>query len=228
MTARRIGVKSVGTQLELYRSGNVELAREAVRWRSADEMRALALDALLQPFVVKKHRASRLHYDFRMAWNGVLLSWAMPVGPSYCVAHRREAIRVPDHRREHMWFEGVHPEGRYGAGPVMVWDCGMWRPQTAEFDVEAGLRDGIFQFALFGEKLKGNWALIQKPAGRGLEGRTVWELVKEEDSFARDVHAVSILEEAPNSASTERTLEEIERDWLTGKPKHKSGRTLFD
>jgi bifunctional non-homologous end joining protein LigD len=191
-------------------------------------MRALALDALLQPFVMKKHRASRLHYDFRLGFNGVLKSWAMPVGPSDCAGNGREAVQVADHRREYMNFEGVIAEGRYGSGPVMLWDIGMWRPNDEGCNVEASLHDGCLRFSLFGEKLKGGWALLRKKDGRGLASRAVWELVKELDSFARDERAGNILEEAPNSVSTGRTLEEIERDWRQGKPKREEEPTLFD
>ena len=228
MAARRIGVKSIGTQLELYRSGNVELVRESVQWRTAEEIQEQNRAALLQPFVVKKHRASRLHYDFRLGWNGVLKSWAMPAGPSDCVGVRSEAIQVEDHRREYMGFEGMIPEDRYGSGPVMLWDSGMWRPHSESFDVDAGLRNGHLRFTLHGAKLKGDWTLVLKQGTRRPDQRPVWELIKESDSFARSGPAISILEEAPNSVSTGRTLGEIERDWSKRKSEDPSAPTLFD
>ncbi len=113
------------------------------------------------PFVIQKHAASHLHYDFRLGWNGVLKSWAVAKGPSYVVADKRLAVQVEDHPMEYGGFEGIIPKGQYGGGTVMLWDQGTWEPQPAYPDVDAGLRNGSLKFILHGTKLKGKWALIR-------------------------------------------------------------------
>lgn len=168
-----------------------------------------------QPFVVKKHDATRLHYDFRLGWNGVMKSWALPMGPSYWPGEGRQAIQVPDHCREHIAFEGVIPEPRYGAGAVMQWDCGIWAPQPEYLDVDSALSDGHLGLILYGKKLKGSWTLIRTESREGQN--PVWLLIKEPDSFARNLQSRSILEEQPNSVLTGKSLEEIEWDWNNGK-----------
>src|SRR3954453_17000021 len=109
-------------------------------------------------FVVQKHAASRLHYDFRLELNGVLLSWAVPKGPSINPADKRLAMHVEDHPIEYGEFEGVIPEG-YGAGVVMLWDRGTWTPEVD--DVDAALAKGDLKMTLDGFKLKGSWVLVR-------------------------------------------------------------------
>src|SRR5579862_3032310 len=109
-------------------------------------------------FVIQKHLASHLHYDFRIEHNGVLLSWAVPKGPSLNPADKRLAMHVEDHPIEYGEFEGVIPEG-YGAGIVMLWDRGTWTPESD--DVEAALKKGDLKFQLNGYKLKGSWVLVR-------------------------------------------------------------------
>lgn len=131
-------------------------------------------------FVVQQHAARRLHYDFRLEWRGVLLSWAVPRGPSLDPRVKRLAIRVEDHPVDYADFEGVIPKGNYGAGPVIVWDRGRWIPRS---DPEAGLREGKLLFDLEGMKLRGRFTLVRTRRG-GEEGRE-WLLIKKRDAHAR-------------------------------------------
>src|SRR3954470_17685171 len=111
-------------------------------------------------FCVQKHLASHLHYDFRLEHNGVLLSWAVPKGPSLNPRDKRLGMRVQDHPFDYADFEGVIPEG-YGAGIVMVWDKGTWTPEPGFEDIDTALVNGELKFRLEGVKLKGSWALIR-------------------------------------------------------------------
>src|SRR5690242_12691353 len=106
-------------------------------------------------YVIQKHQASHLHYDFRLEWKGVMLSWAVPKGPSLDPSIKRLAMQVEDHPMEYNAFEGIIPEAEYGGGTVMIWDRGFWMP--AEPDVDAALKKGELKFALLGEKLQGEW-----------------------------------------------------------------------
>jgi bifunctional non-homologous end joining protein LigD len=110
-------------------------------------------------YVIQKHRASQLHYDFRLEWNGTLLSWAVPKGPSLDPSTKRLAMQVEDHPIEYAKFEGVIPEGEYGGGTVMVWDIGTWTSEVP--DVAAALSKGDLRFTLHGKKLKGSWVLVE-------------------------------------------------------------------
>ena len=107
------------------------------------------------PFVIQKHAASHLHYDFRLGWAGVLKSWAVAKGPSYFTGDRRLAVQVEDHPMEYGGFEGIIPAGQYGGGTVMVWDEGTWTPQPGYENVDAGLRDGSLKFIMNGTKMRG-------------------------------------------------------------------------
>ena len=158
------------------------------------------------PFVVQKHAATRLHYDFRLGWNGVLKSWAVTKGPSYYPGDKRLAVEVEDHPWEYRDFEGTIPKGQYGGGTVMVWDQGDWTPLD---DVDQGLKDGHLKFELHGKKLKGAWVLVRMHGRAGGPGKTNWLLIKEKDKFARDSGDKAITEEKPNSAASGRTLEKI-------------------
>ena len=176
-------------------------------------------------YAFKKHGATRLHYDLRLAWNGVLKSWALPMGPSCRPGEEREAIQVPDHNRTHIGFEGLIPKPRYGAGIVMLWDCGVWAPQPEYLDVDAALRNGYLGLTLVGRKLKGNWSLVRRDGGG--QKKLVWLFAKDPDSFARSGQDADILEEAPNSALTGKSLEEIEWAWNNSKAKGTVGPALF-
>ena len=134
-------------------------------------------------FVIQKHQASHLHYDFRLEWKGVLLSWAVPKGPSLDPAVRRLAMQVEDHPLEYGGFEGIIPEGQYGGGTVMVWDNGTWTP--VDPNVDASLQHGEIKFELHGKKLKGSWVLVRtKPMGRST--RSSWLLIKHKDRYASE------------------------------------------
>ena len=159
------------------------------------------------PFVVQKHAATRLHYDFRLGWRGVLKSWAVTKGPSYVVADKRLAVEVEDHPIEYGGFEGTIPKGQYGGGTVMVWDQGTWEPVV---DVDEGLRKGQLKFILHGQKLRGHWALIRMKGDRfGEKGKNNWLLIKEHDEYERTPDDPAITDEAPNSVVTGRTMEQI-------------------
>ena len=154
-------------------------------------------------FCVQKHLASHLHYDFRLEHKGVLLSWAVPKGPSLDPKTKRLAMHVEDHPFEYGTFEGVIPEG-YGAGIVMLWDQGTWTPESE--DVDAALKKGDLKFTLDGYKLKGSWVLVRTGGrfggSRGGDGRS-WLLIKHRDDWAGDV---DIAEFAPRSVKSERRL----------------------
>jgi bifunctional non-homologous end joining protein LigD len=151
-------------------------------------------------YVVQKHRASHLHYDFRLEWNGVLLSWAVPKGPSLDPAVNRLAMAVEDHPIDYADFEGVIPEGEYGGGTVMVWDTGTWEPEQA--DVDAALKKGDLKFTLRGKKLKGSWVLV-RTRGFGSSSHSSWLLIKHRDQYAS---TKDITTEEPYSAISHRLL----------------------
>lgn len=154
-------------------------------------------------FVIQKHAATRLHYDFRLELDGVLKSWAVPKGPSLSPEDKRLAVEVEDHPLEYGGFEGTIPKGEYGGGTVLVWDRGTWEP---EGDPAAGLAKGHLVFALHGEKLRGRWALIRMKPRDG-EKKTPWLLVKERDEAADD--ARDVVGELPLSVATRRDLDAV-------------------
>src|SRR5580692_1155627 len=160
----------------------------------------------LQPFVVQKHAATRLHYDFRLGWRGVLKSWAVTKGPSYFPGDKRLAVEVEDHPMEYGGFEGTIPKGQYGGGTVMIWDFGEWK---AIGDVDRELEKGNLKIELYGTKLKGKWALIRMRRNLDRSDKPNWLLIKERDEYVRSEDAPAITDEAPNSAITQRTIEQI-------------------
>lgn len=150
--------------------------------------------------MVQKHRATRLHYDLRLEHEGVMLSWAVPKGPSLDPAVKRLAMPTEDHPIAYNTFEGVIPEGEYGAGTVMVWDRGTWEPEVP--DVTAALERGDLKFTLHGEKLGGSWVLVRTRAGS-------WLLIKHRDEAAAPGRDVT--EAAPRSVASRRTMAQIAR-----------------
>jgi bifunctional non-homologous end joining protein LigD len=169
-------------------------------------------------FCVQKHLASHLHYDLRLEHNGVLLSWAVPKGPSLDPTVKRLAVHVEDHPLEYGQFEGVIPEG-YGAGIVMLWDSGAWTPQVE--DVEQALAKGDLKFTLDGYKLKGSWALV-RTRGYGkdrADGRS-WLLIKHKDDWSGDLDIAAF---APLSVKSEQDFPDILADdnpdvWKSARP----------
>ena len=157
-------------------------------------------------YVVQKHRATALHYDFRLEWNGVLLSWAIPKGPSLDPSVKRMATHVEDHPVEYAAFEGIIPAAEYGGGTVMVWDRGAWTPESPE--VDAALQKGDLKFTLHGEKLKGSWVLV-RTKGWGGSSKPAWLLIKHRDDFASDE---DIAETRPRSVVSNRLLTQIAID----------------
>jgi bifunctional non-homologous end joining protein LigD len=153
-------------------------------------------------FVVQKHQASHLHYDFRLEWRGVLLSWAIPKGPSLDPSVKRLAMPVEDHPLEYGSFEGVIPEGEYGGGTVMVWDRGFWVPEVP--DVDKAMRAGQLKFSLHGTKLRGSWALVRTVIGGS--SRTKWLLVKHRDRYAS---TADIAVDKPRSVVSKKLLADI-------------------
>jgi bifunctional non-homologous end joining protein LigD len=165
-------------------------------------------------FVVQKHDATRLHYDFRLEWDGVLKSWAVPKGPSLNPKDRRLAVRTEDHPLEYGEFEGVIPEGEYGGGPVVVWDRGAWVPLE---DPAKGFRKGRLAFRLEGVKLKGEWRLVR--SGKNDGDKEQWLLIKKTDRLAASPGEPSIVESRPESVLTGRTVDEVaeKRDRMWGR-----------
>jgi bifunctional non-homologous end joining protein LigD len=169
-------------------------------------------------FCVQKHLASHLHYDLRLEFDGVLLSWAVPKGPSLDPKVRRLAMHVEDHPIEYGTFEGVIPSG-YGAGIVMLWDRGTWTPEVD--DVAKALAQGDLKFTLDGYKLKGSWALVRTRGygGDRGEGRS-WLLIKHRDDWSGEL---DIAEFAPRSVKSDQDFAEILADddpdvWTSNRP----------
>jgi len=146
-------------------------------------------------FVVQKHWATRLHYDFRLELDGTMKSWAVPKGPSFDPADKRMAVHVEDHPISYNGFEGTIPPGQYGAGKVIVWDKGVWVPLE---DPEQGLREGRLKFELRGHKLHGRWTLVRMRT-RQDERQEPWLLIKERDEHARAAAEYSVVDAMPDS-----------------------------
>jgi bifunctional non-homologous end joining protein LigD len=160
-------------------------------------------------YVIQKHAATRLHYDFRLELDGVLKSWAVPKGPSLDPAEKRLAVHVEDHPLEYGGFEGVIPKGQYGGGTVVVWDRGTWVP---EGDPARAYAEGKLKFQLQGEKLRGGWTLVRMHGSRAGDDGENWLLIKERDEEARPGSGDAIVVERPESVLSGKTIEEIAND----------------
>jgi bifunctional non-homologous end joining protein LigD len=182
-------------------------------------------------FVVQKHRATRLHYDFRLEMEGVLKSWAVPKGPSLDPADKRLAMQVEDHPVSYFDFEGTIPEGNYGAGTVMVWDVGTWAPLSpkpvngkylpgTEAEAVEMLQKGDLKFRLHGKKLNGDFALIHMKARRPGSKGTEWLLIKKQDEYAVPGYDI---EKYDKSVLSKRTMagiagDEDSAEWTSSRP----------
>src|SRR5580693_8619016 len=161
-------------------------------------------------YVIQKHAASRLHYDFRLELDGVLKSWAVPKGPSLDPGEKRLAVHVEDHPVEYGDFEGVIPKGQYGGGTVQVWDRGTWVP---EGDPARAYAEGKLKFRLEGEKLHGGWTLVRMHGSRAGDRGENWLLIKElRDEEARPGSGEAIVAEHPESVVSGKTIEQIATD----------------
>ena len=157
-------------------------------------------------FVVQKHRATRLHYDFRLEMEGVLKSWAVPKGPSLDTADKRLAMQVEDHPVSYLDFEGIIPAGNYGAGTVMVWDIGTWK---AEGNASEMLAKGDLKFRLNGKKLKGGFVLARLRSRRPGSKGTEWLLIKHRDEYVVPGYNI---DDYDYSVLTKRSLDQIASD----------------
>jgi bifunctional non-homologous end joining protein LigD len=160
-------------------------------------------------YVVQKHAATRLHYDFRLELDGTLKSWAVPKGPSLDPSQKRLAVHVEDHPMEYAGFEGVIPPKQYGAGTVLIWDRGVWRPQGNPHE---GYRQGVLKFRLEGQKLHGGWTLVRMQSRRqetGDNGKENWLLIKERDGEAKTGKAGEIVERLTESVESGRGIKDV-------------------
>src|SRR5919206_732407 len=159
-------------------------------------------------FVIQKHHASHLHYDFRLEMEGVLKSWAVPKGPSYDPAVKRLAMMTEDHPYDYAAFEGVIPAGNYGAGNVIIWDQGMWEFVEPGDDPVKALASGKLTFKLYGKKMFGEWALVRIKGRQQPDRGKEWLLLKHRDEFANaDVDVTAV---APRSVISNRTVEDVD------------------
>src|SRR5687767_14437491 len=151
------------------------------------------------------HDATRLHYDFRLEWDGVFKSWAVTRGPSLDPSQKRLAVETEDHPLDYGDFEGTIPKGQYGGGTVMIWDRGYWYSD----DPEKGSAKGDLKFALMGEKLKGEWVLVRMKGDRFGGKRTNWLLIKHRDEFVRDAATTQQMLDEDASVASGRSMSEI-------------------
>jgi bifunctional non-homologous end joining protein LigD len=170
-------------------------------------------------FVIQKHKARRLHYDFRLELGGVLKSWAVPKGPSLDPGEKRLAVHVEDHPLDYGGFEGVIPEGEYGGGTVMLWDRGTWQPLDP--DPAQAYADGALKFVLDGAKLHGKWALVRMGGKAATARRENWLLIKERDAVAAPGSGDAVVSDNPRSAASGRTIDQIaaarDRVWASNR-----------
>src|SRR3954462_171783 len=178
-------------------------------------------------FVIQKHAASHLHYDFRLEMEGVLKSWAIPKGPSYDPATKRLAMMTEDHPYDYAKFEGVIPEGNYGAGNVIIWDQGTWDFIEPGEDPVKAVQSGKLTFRMNGKKVFGEWALV-RISGRGRSGDkgNEWLLLKPRNEFASD--KLDITEYAPRSVVSNKLVDEVspKKVWISNRTSTRGAATI--
>ena len=189
------------TKKQTMRGGLAEYKRKRDFTRTPEPAPRPARSATRRSFVIQKHRASALHYDFRLEIGDAMPSWAVPKGPSFDPKQRRLAMQVEDHPLEYAGFEGVIPEGEYGGGAVMIWDEGTYE-MLDDVDPATALKKGELRFVLHGRKLTGRWTLVRT-------GPNKWLLIKGRDEFAS---TADITATQPRSVRTKRLLAQIARD----------------
>jgi bifunctional non-homologous end joining protein LigD len=209
----------VDEQLERYREMRDFSKTAEPSGKQGGKQAASAAGGGPLPFVIQKHAATRLHYDFRLGLHGVLKSWAVTKGPSYVPGDKRLAVQVEDHPMEYGGFEGTIPKGQYGGGTVMLWDEGTWEPLG---DADEALAKGNLKFILHGKKLQGKWVLVRMGGRAAKEAKPNWLLIKEHDEYEQTATDEPIVEMAPNSVLTDRDMEAIARDgdhvWHSNRP----------
>ena len=168
-------------------------------------------------FVIQLHRASHLHYDFRLEMEGVLKSWAIPKGPSYDPSVKRLAMMTEDHPYDYASFEGVIPAGNYGAGNVIIWDEGHWEHIEPGDDPGKALKAGKLTFRMYGKKMFGEWALVRIRGKSGSDRGNEWLLLKHRDEFANEKVDVTVV--APRSVVSNLLVEEVggENVWISNR-----------
>src|SRR5688500_1388833 len=196
-------MKKTTAQLEKYRA-----KRDFTKTKEPSGARKV-LAAEHPRFVIQKHAASHLHWDFRLELNGVFKSWAVTKGPSIDPTDKRLAVEVEDHPLDYGDFEGTIPKGEYGGGTVQMWDRGYWAPQGPK-SAEDAIKAGDFKFVLAGERLKGSWVLVRIRNNRGRDTRTNWLLIKHKDEYAVPGGTESLIAEDRSGASG-RTRDQVAR-----------------
>jgi len=194
-------MKIAATKKQTARGGLAEYKRKRDFTRTREPAPRPARSATRRSFVIQKHRATALHYDFRLEIGDAMPSWAVPKGPSMDPSQKRLAMQVEDHPLEYAGFEGIIPEGEYGGGTVMIWDEGTYE-MLDDVDPAAALRKGELRFLLHGKKVKGRWTLVRTGPRR-------WLLIKGRDDYAS---TSDITETHPRSVRTKRLLAKIARD----------------
>jgi bifunctional non-homologous end joining protein LigD len=209
MALKKKTAKTAGKALARYQA----MRDFAVTAEPSGKTAKAALSKRLR-YVIQKHAATRLHYDFRLELHGTFRSWAVTRGPSLDPADKRLAVEVEDHPLDYGDFEGTIPKGQYGGGTVMLWDRGYWEP---EGDPDRMLANGDLKFTLDGEKLHGGWVLVRMRADKYKSKRNNWLLIKHRDKFAREGESDAVLKK-DRSVASGRAMKAIEAD--TGrKPK---------
>jgi len=178
-------------------------------------------------FVIQKHHASRLHYDFRLEMEGVLKSWAVPKGPSYDPTVKRLAMMTEDHPYDYAKFEGVIPAGNYGAGNVIIWDNGTWEFIEPGDDPVKAIKDGKLTFRMYGKKMFGEWTLVKIKGRYGDKGNE-WLLLKHRDEFANE--KIDVTEVAPRSVVSNRLVDDVDpkKQWQSNRPAARATKTIAE